>query len=92
MQVEDRVARALKSQVSLAHRVNHERHEAERLALASGLSTNERKLFADKSVADYMKNELVRKAVKDVIRRGGELDKKRKAREQSYAHVKSKVA
>ena len=39
-----------------------------------------------------MKNELIRKAVKDVMRRGKETDKRRKAREQSYTHVKSVVA
>lgn len=39
-----------------------------------------------------MKNELIRKAVKDVKRRAGDQDQKRKMQGRAYSAVKSKVA
>ena len=89
---EKRVHAELMRQQSLAQRVEKVQQKALNESIANGYGDSpETRANIQQKINDYMSLELVRKAVKDVKKRGQEQNQKRLMKERAYSAVKSKV-
>jgi len=82
----------LQKQNSLAERLVRQQLAAKKEASKKGMTGSEAESFVSKRMEEYKKVELLRKAVRDVKKRGEDLEQKRKLKAKAYIGVQSKIA
>lgn len=89
--IQDRTEILLQKQQSLNNRLRKEQLKASKDAKARGLKSTDEAVFVDSRLQEYREVELIRRSVKDVKKRGSDLEKFRKLQGKAYEGVKSKV-